>query len=236
MYDLSLSVPQCYPGDIISIQFKANNYPTSNNFTMSMDEGNLTIDISPALNGAFPFATSSIDFGNFITSISDPNLIVFNDSLSAFSGQYYSQVPYFLSGSYPNESIVTSSLYPKYGDIDYPFDPQPNDRMIIASKDGRYQTLTIITSDYSINSGLRVTTGERINQWFLVNYSQISTILIAKKLPDETNIIVKYKKPPGSTSYGFLIPDDIDLDLLQSIGTIQSNVIQQLLSTQQNSG
>lgn len=235
-YDLSLTATQCYPGDTISIQFRANNSPTSNNFTMSMSEGNLTIDISPALNGAFPFATSSTDFGNFITSITSPNLIIFNDSLSAFSGQYYTQVPYFLSGSYPNEVVVTSSLYPKYGDIDYAFDPKPNDRMIIASIDGRYQTLTILTSDYTRNGGLRVTTGERINQWFLTNYSQISTILITKKLPDETNIIVKYKKPPGATSYGFLIPDDVNLDLLQSIGTIQSNVQQQLLSTQQNSG
>jgi hypothetical protein len=235
-YDLSVTIPQCYPGDVISIDFRANNSPTSNNFTMSMDEGSLTIDISPALNGAYPFATSSVDYGNFITSITSPNLIVFNDSLSAFSGPYYTQVPNFLSGSYPNELSITSSLYSKYGDIDYSFDPQPNDRMLLGSSDGRFQILTIFTSDYTRNSGLRITTGEMINPWFVSNYSKISTILITKKLPDETNIIVKYKKPPGSTSYGFLIPDDINLNVLQSIGTIQSNVIQQLLSTQQNSG
>jgi hypothetical protein len=235
-YNISTTLPQCYPGDVISIDFRANNSPTSNNFTMSMNEGNLTIDIAPALNGSYPYATSSVDFGNFVAIVTAPNKINLNPSVSAFSGPYYTQIPSFISGSYPNEYTVSSSLFYKYGEIDYSFDPKPNDRLLISSIDGRYQILTILGTQYSTATGLVITTAERINVWFSVNYSQISTILITKKLEDETNIIVKYKKPPGATSYGFLIPDDINLALLQSIGVIQSNVQQQLLSTQQNSG
>jgi hypothetical protein len=58
---------------------------------------------------------------------------------------------------------------------------------------------------------------------------------MVKRLQDEQNIIMTFNKPPGDTSYGFIIPEDINLKVLESISAIQSNVQNQLLSTQQNS-
>ena len=232
-FSISTVISQCYPGDTISFALNADNFPTSNNFTMSFNEGLLSIDMAPPLNGAFPYATSSAAYGNFALSVGFPNKITFNSSLSSFVGQYI-QVASFQSGSAPTDFTVSSSLYNNYGDISYPFDPQVNDRIYITSKDGRYQVLNIISIVNGTTSVLY--TAENIDSYFLINPDQIDYILIAKRLADETNIIFKFKKPPGATSYGFLIPDDVNDTVLQRISTLQTNVQQQLLSTQQNSG
>jgi hypothetical protein len=62
----------------------------------------------------------------------------------------------------------------------------------------------------------------------------INRLLLLSKIPDETNINLVFDKEDGTTSYGFVIPDDLSPDVLKNIDTIARNVKTKILST--NSG
>ena len=56
--------------------------------------------------------------------------------------------------------------------------------------------------------------------------------LLLKKYNDEQNVILTFNKPPGITSYGFLIPDNITPEVTNNINTLQAAVQAQILTTQ----
>ena len=235
-FNQSIEIPNCTIGDIITIEFYSEYSFKSGNFTASFSEGSLNIDPKPPLNGAYTYATSSIQFGNFISASVSPNVLIFNASLSSFFGTYL-QVPAFLSGSSQAVSI-SSSLYSTYGEINNPFNFSIGDKIVLYGVDGRYQILEVSSTnaaDFSDNKR-RVYVSPNLNSYFLLGAQNIGSCLIVKKLKDEQNIILSFKKSPGDTSYGFVIPENISLDILNNIASIQSNVQNQLLSTQQNSG
>ena len=43
---------------------------------------------------------------------------------------------------------------------------------------------------------------------------------------------MRFNKPPGATSYGFILPNTISPQVVNNINTLQANVQAQLLSTQ----
>ena len=47
---------------------------------------------------------------------------------------------------------------------------------------------------------------------------------------DETSTILNFTKRDGKTSYGFLIPEDINQDVLNNIDTITKETKQKLLN------
>ena len=220
--------------DDLEFRLVSEYRPATGNYTASLSPGSLTLSLQSTAFGQLPYATSSQDFGNFIEAIGQ-NTITLNENISSFHGNYQ-QVPYFISGSFPNETIVTSSLYYQYGDISYPFDIGFGDKIVMYGTDGRYQILTVFSINYIADSNLVINTIEDIYSVWQIDYTQVVKFLLVKKVKDEQNIILEFKKPPGATSYGFLISDDVDPNLLQKISTIQTNVQNQLLSTQQNSG
>lgn len=232
-FSLSTTINNCYGGDNITFEFISEYQPTSKNWTGSFSVGSLTVDIQPNLVGGYPYATSSADYGNFAVSTQSPNILILNSSLSSFD-EDYQQVPIFTSGSSSTPIVISSSLYNYYGDINQPFAPRFNDKIVIKSRDGRSQILTISSTLTSTNK-LQLYLNPNLDTYFIDNPSEIDEILIVKRLKDEQNIIMTFNKPPGATSYGFIIPEDVDLNLLSNISAIQSNVQQQLLSTQQNS-
>ena len=232
--NLATLITNCYGGDNFTFELLSEYQPASQNWTGSLSIGELTIQIQPTLIGGYPYATSSVDYGNFVFSIQPPNVIALNTSLSSFD-EDYQQVPYFLSGSSDSQIAISSSLYNIYGDINYAFAPRFADKIIIKSYDGRTQILDILSTT-NFNSQLLLTVIPNLTDYFINNPTQISEMLIIKKVKDEQNIILSFKKSPGDTSYGFVIPENISLDILDNISGIQSNVQNQLLSTQQNSG
>jgi hypothetical protein len=232
-FSLSTTLNNCYGGDDITFEFISEYQPTSKNWTGSFSLGSLTIDLQPTLIGGYPYATSSVDFGDFAYSIQSPNIIILNGSLSSFD-EDYQQIPTWQSASLGFPITVKNSLYNAYGDINHPFAPRFNDKAVIKSIDGRTQIVTI-QSTTTINNRLQLIVSPNLDVYFINNPSQIDELLIVKRLADEQNIIMTFNKPPGDTSYGFLIPEDINLDVVNNISTIQSNVQNQLLSTQQNS-
>lgn len=234
-FSIDVTQNQLLPNDNISFEFISENLPTSKNYTASFGEGRLTVNIVPPLNGAYPYATSSATFGNFITGTLAPNQLILNYSLSSFYGSSYYQIPYFESGSGGNISLVTASLYQKYLDINEPFLLNPADKLVIRSTTGAIQELTVESIVTTYSDGLiRINTLESLNSIFITNPENIDTAVFVKKIKDEQNIILQFKKSPGGTSYGFLISDDIDPMLISNISTIQTNVQNQLLSTQNN--
>jgi len=249
------TIDDCVPGDIISFRVISEYLPTSKNYTASISQGSLSVDIVPTLNGNYPFATSSISVGTFISGTQSPNALILNSSLQGFIGNYtqmpiftiatsgYTEVPgrggsiVIVDEPYLVITNVTSSLYSLYGDISYPFSLEPGDRIVMTGQDGRIQEVDILYTEASPEDGkYRIYVSPDLNIYFLDNPDKIANFLIVKKIKDEQNVILQFKKPAGATSYGFVISEDIDPNLIDNISTIQTNVQNQLLSTQENTG
>jgi len=231
-FNLSAIIPSLVSGDNLSFELISEYQPFNNNWTASISRGALTVDIQPQIIGGYPFATSSVQYGNFVSGTISPNTIVLNSNISSFY-ENYSQIPAFSSGSGNNETIVSSSLYTQYGNINYPVYLSFGDKIYLKSIDGRAQIVSVLSSQ-KINGKLNISVSPNLNNTFIVDPTSISVFLITKRIHDEQNIILTYNKPPGETSYGFVIPEDIKLEVLQSISTIQASVQNQLLSNQQN--
>ena len=158
-----------------------------------------------------------------------------SSDLSNFNG--YQQVPYFVSGSPEGISPVTasyvysSSLYSKYGDINVAFTPQSYDKLILQDKNGIVQNLDIYNTFLS-GSNLILQTVPTILPAWVTAYTLVKTLLLLRRYNDEQNVIVNFTKPIGQTSYGFILPNDINPLVLSNINTLQAKVQAQLLSTQ----
>jgi len=236
-FNIITTIPQCAPGDEITVEFISNYGATSNNYTASVSIGSLTFDQQATTLGNYPYATSSVN--TFISGTVGNNTIIFNQSLSSFY-QNYQQVPFFISGSVGNEVPISSSLYNRYGDVLYPFDPQFGDRIVLNATNGQSQIVTVYqaqpTQVNGVTTKLAVVVVPDLDYVFTTSVSNISTFLLVKRVKDEQNIILQFKKPVGQTSYGFLIPENINPNVLININSLQSSVQSQLLSTQANSG
>jgi hypothetical protein len=218
----------CYGGDEITFEFISEYQPTSTNWTGSFSLGSLVMDIQPTSVGGYPYATSSADYGDFIYAVQSPNIILLNSSLSSFVDRYQ-QIPIYRITSDTTPEFE-NSLYTRYGDINYPFQPVANDKIVLRSTTGRTQIVTIQNISNNGNN-LQITVNPNLNLDFLDNPDLLSELLIVKKLENEQNVILPFNITYGYTSFGFLIPEDINLDVLNSISTIQSNVQNQLIST-----
>jgi len=228
---------QSYPsGTQIAFQFIQLSQSTSS-FTASL------LTTGPSLTGGTyaglynslqanqagnnPYATSSAS--PFISG--SGNTLVFNTSLSGFEGYLY----------LPN--IGSNSLYSTYGLIDYNFNPKAGDEVIIYYNNGSQYFESTISNVYTSGSGAS-------QQLYLTLYSQLPSLLqvspyinstitqliLLTQQQDETNLILTFNKRPGNTSYGFVIPSNINPTVLANIDTITSQVKQKLLINQQNTG
>jgi len=230
----------CSLGDNLTFELISEYQPTGKNWTGSVfnnynnTDNYLNLSLLPLGLGGYPFATSSVGQNGFITNVVSPNTIQFSTDISQFYGGDYTQLPTFASSS---TLTVSSSLYNDYGDITYPFVMSSGDKILLQSYDGRLQIVSVKIANYTygFDNLLSVQTYPDLNSYWSTYPGQISKILILKRLQDEQNIIMTFAKPPGETSYGFIIPENINLDVLNSISSIQANVQNQLLSTQQNS-
>ena len=145
--------------------------------------------------------------------------------MSSYTG--YQFVPYFQSGSV----FYSSSLYTQYGDINYTFNPQYGDKIILGDASGIIQDLDVLESSLN-GSNLRITVSPSVLQNWIDTPSKVLRFLLLRKYKDEQNVILTFNKPPGQTSYGFLIPDTINPSVTNNINTLQAAVQSQLLSNQ----
>jgi len=226
-FDINQSSVPLNLGD--KLVFKLILYSTTtNNFTASISQGNLTINSTAAATGYATTACSYLSSASIATG-SNSNEIVFSQGISSFYDNNYIFVPNPLSGS------VSSSLYTTYGDVDYPFTAKKYDIVLIYLSDGTYIESRVLNAYKDSSNLLRLTLDITLSQ-FVKDDLALGTyrrFLLLTRIEDETNAYVVYSKRPGQTSYGFIIPPNLATDVLDNIDIITKEVKQKLLADQQ---
>ena len=215
-----------------TVEFKLVEFVTASraNYTASLNTGNLTVNESTIV-GAYGMATTASS--PFLYSLAnntstDQGIITFNSSLSEYYG--YQFIPSFESGGL----TYSSSLYNKYGDVNYTFSPQPFDKIIMQDITGSVLDLNVYSASFDGSNRIQIfTIPKLLNNWTL-NPKSVNRFLLLRRYKDEQNVILTYNKPKGATSYGFLIGSNTTPEVTDNINTLQSLVQAQLLSTQAN--
>jgi hypothetical protein len=221
----------------------------SDSFTLST-----TFDLIVGESIVFKLVQLNSTTNDFTASISAGNLTV--SSLTPSIGYVSVTCPYLKTSSINNELKLTSgitdlydngyiftpnplglsqnSLYPIYGDVDYPFTIKPFDIILLYLNDGTYVEYRVLS--------LRVESGELIMTLDLplsstakddISDNTLNKFLILTRIKDETNASIVYKKRSGKTSYGFILPDNLSPEVLANIDTITREVKQKLINEQQ---
>lgn len=219
------------PGDVVTFSLSQSITPATLNFTASLTTGSLVASVASVGQGGYPYAvTESTGRGWFIADvINNTNLestVVLDANISSF--YQYQQVPAFISASV----AYVSTLYPLYGDVNYPFDPQAGDKLILSDFSGVTQNLDIVNSYVSSSGQVCIQVAPQVTPSWKDNINLIYKFLILKRYNDEQNVILTFNKNPGPTSYGFGIPNTINPVVTANINTLQAAVQSQLLSNQ----
>jgi len=245
-YTFNLNVPttNLTVGEKIVFKLYNSSPPSSANFSASLDtNANLLIQSLAASTGYSTVTTgsASINAGGFFDSASmaagsNTTDIVFSQALSGFWDNNYIFVPNPVTSS--NATPYTNTLYSSsianYGDVDYPFTPTTPcyDIVLVYLNDGTYIESRVINT-YKDSNGLlhltldiNLTSTLRLN---LINRTYQQFLLLSRRA-DETSTILNFTKRDGKTSYGFLIPEDINQDVLNNIDTITKETKQKLLN------
>ena len=217
-------------GDIVEFRL-SQSFCTTTNVTMSFVAGEsnsyLTSQAATVGQGAYPYAT--VSSSGYINSIADvtptTSTLIFNKDVTAFAN--YQFVPFFSSGGVE----YSSSLYPFYGDVNYPLAPVFGDKIVMSDLSGITQEVDVVNSQI-LNNALTVTVSPQVLENWMINPKLIYKFLLLKKYEDEQNVILTFNKNPGPTSYGFLIPDTINPIVVRNINTLQAAVQSQVLTSQ----
>ena len=177
--------------------------------------------------GANPTAVSTTS--PFISGSNSGSLIL-NSSLS-----YFKDYLFMPSGSSP---IVKNSLFNSYGDVDYTFSPKAGDIISIYYSGGYFESP--ITNSYFNSSGnivlaLSTELPSNLNKP-AYDSNTVTKFLILSKVNDETNLILTFDKKPGTTSLGFIIPNNLHPDVLANIDVITKEVKQKLIDLGTSNG
>jgi hypothetical protein len=125
-------------------------------------------------------------------------------------------------------------MYSQWGDVDYPFQLQPYDIFVAYDISGSYYEYRILSIDTSQSPNIYVNLDNSVPTSLRANLNANSSkFLFLKRIEDETNLHLNFTKRRGSTSYGFLIPENLAPDVLANIDTITKQVKQKLLADQQ---
>lgn len=221
-------------GDTIKFQLQLSGFST-NNFTASISSGSV-YSVPVISNNVYytvygtssPFLSGSIDTDG--DGLNDT--LIFSPLISPLFGVSTFH-PEYMSGS----SIPSSSLYPKYGSIDYVLNPQKNDLVIFKSYDPIYgltQYTYNILSTYNFNGKYYISLNGDLPSYLSIgayNTSSFDEFLILKQLPDETSVLLSFTKRIGQTSLGLLLPQNLHPDVLKNIDTITQQIKTKLLNT-----
>jgi hypothetical protein len=223
-------------------------------YNFNIDNSTLNLSTSDILEVKLVLQSPPTDITNdFTSSISVGSLII--SSLTPAIGYVTTYCPYLVTGSVSTEiklssgltnlhddgyifspnptNLTSSSLYPTYGDVDYPFVIKPYDIILLYLSDSTYVEYRVLS--------LRVESGQLIigldTPLSLTALSDIpnntlNKFLILTRIKDETNAYVIYNKRPGKTSYGLIIPSNLSPEVLANIDVITKEVKQKLINEQ----
>jgi hypothetical protein len=141
----------------------------------------------------------------------------------------------------PSYSGSLSPLYDRFGDIDYQMTPEIGDYIIFYYNDKVFgmtgydmypHKFMISNIDLDpIYNTLRFTISPEFPTYFSSDtINSYTDIVFTKRVPDETTMTLKGKKNPGQTSYGFIIPENINPNIQKNINTLQATIQSQILN------
>ena len=135
---------------------------------------------------------------------------------------------------------ISSSLYPLLGDVNYTTEIESGDFIILYynGQDLGMDTSQlypisrrIIDIEYNDTSVKSIQIYPNMPAYITTaNINDYQKIAFIKKQPDESVVILQGVKRTGKTSYGFLVPQDIDPYILKNINTLQSTIQSQILN------
>jgi hypothetical protein len=192
-----------------------NAASASFNFSESINAGGLFYS---TLQGGLPVA-----YAPFSSSASTLTQFCLDEQFVSFYGNIF--LP---EGEGSNPS---SSLYNTYGNVNYNFTVNPGDilKFILFNVTYEYEIASVTQT---VGTSLCFTLSQPFSNAILTSLDKVSEVLFLRKSKDETNILLRYTKRPGQTSYGFAIPQKIAPDVLANIDTITKEVKQKLLAEQ----
>jgi hypothetical protein len=218
-FNLQSNIDDYLSGDIVQFRFIENGISTSN-YTASLSSGLLQVQLQSTFNNTSPYATSSA--APFISGSISPSTLVLNQSLSGFIGYI------FLPDGSASGSL-SSSLYSTYGDVDYEFVPEGGDYMVMTYHGA---TSEFQISSYQLSGSkalLNISPALPTALTTAFQPQDVEKVLFLKRIKDEQNVILKFQKREGQTSYGLIIPDNIHPDVLNNIDTITSEIKTKLI-------
>jgi hypothetical protein len=213
------------PGDTLFFKFQILN-TTTNNFTASFIPSSVAQMTIQTQAGNTGYNSTNCAYFNTGAMASSTNTITLSTGVSNYYGSQYLFTPNPIANNY-------NSLYDTYGNTDYAFNPKPNDIVLTYLSDGTYKENTIIQV-YTSGSSLVLKLDSDITNLYKNDLANgtYKRFLILSRVEDETNAYVTFKKRDGSTSYGFIIPSNIDPGVLANIDTITKEVKLKLLADQ----
>jgi cold shock CspA family protein len=212
------------PGEKLVFKLQ-NTSNTTNNFTASLAPGNLIVQTVASLTG---YATTVLPFLSG-SGVIGTNQVVLSAGVTEFYGGTYTYLPN--PGGGTESSLYASGV--DYGDVDNTFIINPFDIFLLYLSNNTYIEAKIL--NVSISSGyltLTLDTELTANAIDDLANETYRRLLILSRKPDETNVILNFAKKDGKTSYGFLIPNDLEKDMLANIDTITREVKQKLINDQ----
>ena len=186
---------------------------------------------SPGILEVSPTAQSQVALSSICTDQNENTFILGTDLSSFYSPNYY------FNPLATNFSASYAPLYQEYGYIAYPFQLEVNDKILIQIENqyGFIFEYNIAQVAIDGNGNVNILIKEDINGYFRDGEcNTFYQIVFLKRIPDETSVIINLVKQPGKTSYGFLIPENISLDVMNNIDNITKNVKLQLLDAGSN--
>jgi hypothetical protein len=212
---VNINSGQITPNDKVVFRFFLNSGNTS--ITASLKE-NGVLKVVPTNNSIL---TNNVEICVDQTN----NTFYLNPELSEYFGPAYLFNPLdsSVSASY-------SSLFSVYGDTLYPFSLVANDKIVVQAINESGPILEYTVDSVFVGGGniAYIKVKEDIDGYFNA-CGKFYKILFLKRVIDETSIIIELPKPPGKTSYGFSIPQNIDPAVLANIDVITRNVNSQLV-------
>jgi hypothetical protein len=226
-------------GDIVSFRFFCN---TTSNGTNKITSGTLNSFISstttpgnksifggnnysPGVLQVTPNNGSQAAVASICVNQTQNSLVLGNQLSSFYSPNYYfDPLSTTFLASY-------ASLYQEYGYVAYPFQLEPFDKVLIQidAANGFIFEYNIAQIAIDGNGNVNILIQEDINGYFQdAICNGFFKIIFLKRLRDETSVILNLIKPPGKTSYGFIIPQNISSDVMNNIDNITKNVKLQL--------
>lgn len=119
-------------------------------------------------------------------------------------------------------NATDSSLYSKYGEVNEIFDIETGDIIYIKDSKTKNTFYLEVNTVTKTNSNINITLSNSIPSY--VVKENIEECVFLKRIKDETNVIVNFKKKSGSSGYGFLIPSNINPNVLSNIDSITKEV------------